>query len=161
MFRLLPEDLRASDADREETVEFLKRHYAEGRLSATELATRVDAAYAAVGLSKLGALTRDLPPLPPARTEARPVGLAQRATRLFAVALAVMGILVIASVIPAELWAMLLLLALPLAMMLLFGLLPLALPVLAMAWLARSLGAGPPSRQLGGGSAPRGRARVG
>lgn len=154
MFRLFQEDIRASDADREETVEVLKRHYAEGRLSSTELSARVDAAYAAVGLLALDALTRDLPPLPPAPTGARPVGFGRRAATLLTVSLVLMGLLAIASAIPPELWAMLLFFGLPIAMMGLFAVLPVALPVLAMALLFRSLGAGrdAPPRRLGRGS---------
>ncbi len=155
MFRLFQEDIRASDADREEAVETLKRHYAEGRLSSTELSTRVDAAYSAVGLLDLDALTRDLPPLPPPPAAARrAAGLGRRAGALIAVSLALIGILLIASAIPPELWAMLLFFGLPLAMMGLFVLLPVVLPVLAMAWLSRSLGGGAqrPPRRLGAGS---------
>ncbi len=155
MFRLFQEDIRASDADREETVELLKGHYAEGRLSSTELSARVDAAYAAVGLLELDALIRDLPDLPPPRTRGRSAGSGRRTARLLTVSLAVMGLLVIASAIPPELWAMLLFFGLPILMIGVFVLLPVALPVLAMAWLSRSLGAGRdvPPRQLGGGSA--------
>ena len=154
MFRLFQEDIRASDADREETVELLKRHYAEGRLSSPELSGRVDAAYAAVGVLDLDALTRDLPPLPPVRAGRRPATYGRRARALVAASLAVMAVVAIASVIPPELWAMLIFFGLPILMMGLFVILPVALPVLAMAWLSRSLGArqeGPP-RRLGSGS---------
>jgi len=156
MFRLFPEeDLRASDADREETVEFLKRHYADGRLNSAELSTRVDAAYAAVGLSELDVLTRDLPPLAPVPTGERPVEPRWRGGRVLAASLALLGFLAIAAALPPELWAMLLFLGLPVVMMLLFGLLPFALPVLAVAWLVRSLAARPVEqpRRLGSGSA--------
>src|SRR5215210_4185805 len=54
-------DLRASDLDRERAVEFLKAHYADGRLLEDELAWRTDAAYRAVRLSELDRLTVDLP----------------------------------------------------------------------------------------------------
>ncbi|MDQ4049920.1 MAG: DUF1707 domain-containing protein [Actinomycetota bacterium] len=153
MFRLFREDIRASDGDREETVELLKRHYAAGRLSSTELSARVDDAYAAVGLLELEALTRDLPHLAPPPTRERPAFPGRLAGALIGVLVAVIGVLAIASAIPAELWAMLLFFGLPIVMMGLFVLLPVALPVLAMAWLARSLGAaeGRP-RQLGRGS---------
>ena len=153
MFRLFQQDIRASDADREETVELLKRHYADGRLSSTELSGRVDAAYAAVGLLDLDALTRDLPPLPPVPAARQPAGYGRRARALAAAALAVMAVVVIASVIPPELWALLIFFGLPILMMGLFVLLPVALPVLAMAWLSRSLGARQDAapRQLGRG----------
>ena len=155
MFRLFQEDIRASDADREETVEILKRHYAEGRLSSSELSGRVDAAYAAVGLLELDALTRDLPPLPPPPSRGRAAaGSARRGGTGLAAALAVVGILVVAAAIPPELWAMLLFFGLPILMVGLFVLLPVALPVLAVAWLSRSLGRahGAQRRQLGSGS---------
>jgi hypothetical protein len=38
--------LRASDADREQFVEALRQHHAEGRLTAEELAERTERAYA-------------------------------------------------------------------------------------------------------------------
>ena len=58
-----PYDVRASDLDRERAVEFLKAHYADGRLQHDELAWRSDAAYRAVALSELDWLTSDLPAL--------------------------------------------------------------------------------------------------
>ncbi len=60
---LLHRDLRASDLDRERAVEFLKAHYAAGRLQHDELGMRTDAAYRAVALSELDWLTADLPAL--------------------------------------------------------------------------------------------------
>lgn len=154
MFRLFQEDVRASDADREEAVEILKRHYAAGRLSSGELSARADAAYAAVGLGELDALMRDLPALPPPPAPAQAPGMARRARTAVVAPLAVLALLVVAAAIPSELWAMLLFFGLPLALMGLFVLLPVALPVLLMAWLARLSGARPdgPSRQLGRGS---------
>ena len=153
MFRLFQEDIRAGDLDREETVEILKRHYADGRLSSEELSSRVDAAYAAVGLLELDALTRDLPPVPPPPAKGRPAG-GRGAAVLLTAALGVIGILVIVSAIPPELWALLIFFGLPLVMVGLFVLLPVALPFLAMAWLSRSLGAAPegPPRKLTRGS---------
>ena len=56
-------DVRASDLDRERAVEFLKAHYAAGRLQHDELASRCDAAYRAVAISELDWLTSDLPAL--------------------------------------------------------------------------------------------------
>ena len=155
MFRLFQEDIRAADADREETVELLKRHYAEGRLTSSELSARVDAAYAAVGMLELEALLRDLPPLVPPSTATRPAAVGRRAGKLLALPLALLGMLLLAAAIPSELWALLLFFGLPLAMMGLFVLLPVALPVLAMAWLSRSLTGGSGDRaprQLGRGS---------
>jgi len=58
--------LRASDADREQFVEALRRHHAEGRLTLEELTERTERAYAARTLGDLDALGGDLPPIRPA-----------------------------------------------------------------------------------------------
>jgi uncharacterized protein DUF1707/uncharacterized protein DUF4190 len=55
-------DLRASDADREATVERLRVAAMEGRLDADELEERLTAAYAARWCSELEGLTRDVTP---------------------------------------------------------------------------------------------------
>jgi hypothetical protein len=55
--------LRASDADREQFVEALRQHHAEGRLTVEELTERTERAYAARTLGDLDALGGDLPPL--------------------------------------------------------------------------------------------------
>jgi Domain of unknown function (DUF1707) len=71
-------DLRASDADREATVDALQRHALAGRLTSEELEERVEQAYAAKLLSELAALQVDLPRLavrphrPPERRRRRP-----------------------------------------------------------------------------------------
>jgi hypothetical protein len=62
--------LRASDADREQFVEALRRHHAEGRLTVEELTEGTEQAYGARTLGDLDALGGDLPPLP--RTAAAP-----------------------------------------------------------------------------------------
>jgi hypothetical protein len=62
-----PPDLRASDAERERVVAFLRDNAAEGRLTADELEERVGRAYAAVTRGQLARLVRDLP-RPPAGT---------------------------------------------------------------------------------------------
>ncbi|WP_037573346.1 DUF1707 SHOCT-like domain-containing protein [Phaeacidiphilus oryzae] len=54
-------ELRASDADRERVVGWLRDAFAEGRLTMDEHAERVDAAYAARTQGELVPLTRDLP----------------------------------------------------------------------------------------------------
>jgi hypothetical protein len=65
--------LRASDADREQFVEALRQHHAEGRLTAEELAERTERADAARTFGDLDALATDLPPLrSPARAPGRP-----------------------------------------------------------------------------------------
>lgn len=57
--------LRASDADREETVALLRLHHSEGRLTIDEFTERMERAYAAKTYGDLAALTADLPPLVP------------------------------------------------------------------------------------------------
>lgn len=56
-------DLRASDADREASVEALQAHALAGRLTSEELEERIEKAYAAKMLSELAALQVDLPRL--------------------------------------------------------------------------------------------------
>jgi len=55
------DDLRASDAEREQLVDRLRDHAAEGRLTTDELEERSAAAYAATTRGQLVALRRDLP----------------------------------------------------------------------------------------------------
>jgi hypothetical protein len=54
-------DIRASDADRERTVEALRDHTAAGRLDLDEFAERAAAVYAARTLNELAQTTADLP----------------------------------------------------------------------------------------------------
>ncbi|PVZ09943.1 DUF1707 SHOCT-like domain-containing protein [Actinomycetospora cinnamomea] len=54
-------DVRASDSERELTVERLQRAVGNGRLSVEEFDQRVAAAYAATTRGELSDLTRDLP----------------------------------------------------------------------------------------------------
>jgi hypothetical protein len=56
-----PRLLRASDADRERTVELLREHHAVGRLTADEFHERLDGAYAAKTRGDLDDLLADLP----------------------------------------------------------------------------------------------------
>jgi uncharacterized membrane protein len=147
MFFFLPEDdLRVSDAERDAAVEFLNRHYAEGRLTEAEHSARIDAAYAARYDSQLEALTDDLPYLPPARLARRGASGLHLGPAAAVGAVAVGGVAA-ASVVPPEAWGMLLGLVLPLVMMLLFTVAPLAIPVLVFVWIARAL-TGPSRRQL-------------
>ena len=53
--------VRASDAEREQTVALLQRSFADGRLTQAELEERVGAAYAAPTRARLRDLTADLP----------------------------------------------------------------------------------------------------
>jgi hypothetical protein len=63
--------VRASNGEREQTVEFLRAHAADGRLTVEEFSDRVDEAYAARTRAELDALVRDLPKHP-AALEASP-----------------------------------------------------------------------------------------
>jgi Domain of unknown function (DUF1707)/Cell wall-active antibiotics response 4TMS YvqF len=60
--------IRASDAEREQTVERLRSHAVDGRLTLEEFAQRIDSAYAARTRAELDELTRDLPATPPQPT---------------------------------------------------------------------------------------------
>jgi hypothetical protein len=53
--------LRASDADRERTVQLLREHHAEGRLDMEEFHDRLNAAYAAKTMGDLDEILADLP----------------------------------------------------------------------------------------------------
>jgi hypothetical protein len=53
--------IRASDSEREHTVELLQRHSVEGRLTLEEFAGRMERAYEARTRDELEQLTRDLP----------------------------------------------------------------------------------------------------
>jgi hypothetical protein len=82
--------LRASDADREETITRLHRAATEGRLDADELEERIASAYAAKHCTQLEALTADVtPPAPrsPAPWSGAPVFIAPvRRTSTLAIA---------------------------------------------------------------------------
>jgi Domain of unknown function (DUF1707) len=60
---MMPGDprLRASDADRERTVELLREHHAVGRISAEEYDERLNKVFAAKTLGELSELLADLP----------------------------------------------------------------------------------------------------
>jgi hypothetical protein len=120
-------DVRASDHDRERAVEFLKAHYADGRLRDDELAWRSDAAYRAVGLAELDRLTADLPALArPPRRRRRP---------LLTAALICALLVALLVVVPPEAWVLMLALLIPLAMVACFVVAPIAIPVLVLAWI--------------------------
>jgi hypothetical protein len=59
--KLARAEMRAADQDRDRTAATLAQALASGRLTSTEHAERLDAAYAAKTLGELAALTRDLP----------------------------------------------------------------------------------------------------
>ena len=127
---ILQRDLRASDGDREQAVALLKAHYADGRLSDSELAWRSHAAYDAVGLGELHRLTADLPAPPRPRPRRRAPVLP-----LAILALALTAWLVI---VPPEVTVALLLIFTVLAMLAVFLLAPLWIPV-ALAFVAYRL----------------------
>jgi len=116
---ILNRDLRASDGDREQAVALLKEHYAEGRLAEHELSWRSDAAYRAVGLRDLRLLTSDLPAAPKPRRRAPVLPLA-----VLALALAAWLVMV-----PPEVTVALLLIFSVLAVLAVFLLAPLWIPV--------------------------------
>lgn len=66
-------DLRASDAERERTVQHLRDHALAGRLTVEELDERCARAYAAVTVSELAELVADLPPPKGAQPVPQPV----------------------------------------------------------------------------------------
>ena len=125
---ILSRDLRASDRDREQAVAQLKTHYAEGRLAEHELSWRSDAAYRAVGLRDLHLLTSDLPG--PPRPRRRPPYVA-----LGSLCLALAAWLV---VVPPEVTLVLLLVFSVLAVLAVFLLAPLWIP-LVLAFVAYRL----------------------
>ena len=116
-------DLRASDLDRERAVEFLKAHYADGRLQDDELAWRSDAAYRAVAISELDWLTSDLPAL------ARPAPRRRRFSPLKAVVLFALFIALVV-ILPPEAWLVLFAIGAMLAFVGFFLIAPIAIPAL-------------------------------
>jgi hypothetical protein len=72
--------IRASDAEREHTVEVLRRHSVDGRLTLEEFVGRIERAYGAATREQLEQLTRDLPDAvaAPATAPARPPKPASR-----------------------------------------------------------------------------------
>jgi len=82
-------ELRASDADREATVDRLRVAAMEGRISSEELEARIQSAYSSQFCSELSRLTEDVtPPPPPAVTVGRPefVQSSTRSVNPFAIA---------------------------------------------------------------------------
>jgi hypothetical protein len=125
---ILHRDLRASDGDREQAVARLKAHYADGRLTDSELSWRSHAAYRAVGLGELQRLTADLPA--PPRPRRRPPVLP-----LAVLALAFAAWLVI---VPPEVTLALVLIFSVLAVLAVFLLAPVWIP-LVLAFVAYRL----------------------
>jgi hypothetical protein len=118
---ILQRDVRASDHDRETAVALLKAHYTDGRLSDEELAWRSHAAYRAEGLHQLARLTSDLPrPLAPRRRRRPPYV----ALGILCIALAAWLVIV-----PPEVTVALVLIFCVLALLAVFLLAPLWIPV--------------------------------
>jgi Domain of unknown function (DUF4190)/Domain of unknown function (DUF1707) len=88
-------DLRASDADREATVERLRVAGMEGRIDSDELEQRIESAYGARWCSELDSLTLDVTP-PTARLAPAPLVFERPARRVNGLA--------IASLVFAVLW---------------------------------------------------------
>jgi hypothetical protein len=104
------DNIRISDADREQVTSRLREHFAEGRLTSEELDERVSATLNAKTFGELRGILADLPepgplgpqPQPvPSRWNARPVYY-RRGPRFFPVALL---ILFAALVLPGPGWA--------------------------------------------------------
>jgi hypothetical protein len=74
--------LRASDAEREEVVVFLRESLAEGRLTIEEFGERLDAAYSAKTHSDFDPLVEDLPGRPYFGTRGGPFDLSVVGTQL-------------------------------------------------------------------------------
>jgi hypothetical protein len=78
-------DLRASDADRAQIIELLRRHHEAGRLTAEELAERTERVNEATTFGDLDVITADLPRLlpplapPTATVQERTPGAARQA----------------------------------------------------------------------------------
>ena len=126
-------DVRASDLDRERAVEFLKAHYAAGRLQHEELALRSDAAYRAVRLSELDWLTGDLPALVGPRQRRSHRGAVVTAVAMFVLFLALLVVL------PSEVWLALFALAAAMGLVAFVVLAPIAIPVLLLAWVVHMI----------------------
>jgi Flp pilus assembly protein TadB len=92
-------NLRISDAERTEVAEALKRHCADGRLDRAEFEARIDRTLRAKTRADLAGLLDDLPPLsagpPPAY---RPGGYPSRGDRSVAWTLAIVALVVVASI---------------------------------------------------------------
>jgi hypothetical protein len=122
-----PYDVRASDLDRERVVEFLKAHYADGRLQHEELAWRTDAAYRAVGLSELDRLTADLP--------ARVAPRRRRPFPLVPTVLLCALVVTLLVVVPPEAWLALFFVAAIVGLVAFLFVAPIAVPMLLLAWI--------------------------
>lgn len=92
--------LRASDAEREQVAERLRRASVEGRLQSDELEERMSAALSAKTYGELDAVVSDLPAPMPARLDRRTTPWMRRPTTLGLVALTLV-VLVVGAVVSA------------------------------------------------------------
>ena len=151
-----PLHLRAADADRERTADFLGRRCAEGRLSPEELSGRLERVYAALTYGELAAVVSDLPGDPPSGDRwRRPRTLTVSAATVCAVLVVGLSVYGLAAALAAAPVATVLVLgglgvlaALTLAMLasLLVAVAPVAAVALGAVWLGRHL-----ERRRGGG----------
>lgn len=83
--------MRAGNADRQQVVDQLAQHMAEGRLTTTEFDERTGIAYAATYLDELAPLLADLPVEAPRQAAPRPVRVrsAPRGVRPWVIVLAI------------------------------------------------------------------------
>jgi Domain of unknown function (DUF1707) len=99
--------LKASDADREQIAERLRKATAEGRLLAEELEERLEATFAARSYGELDAVVADLPGVPVRREERRraPVITPVHVIALFLLAPVVVALMLAVAVIMATLFS--------------------------------------------------------
>ena len=90
--------MRASDADRERTLELLRAHHLEGRLDASEFQERLERSLQAKTLGELRALSVDLPEQDPGQARAEIAGFRRPAAWRLALAATVLAALIVASV---------------------------------------------------------------
>ena len=91
--------LRASDADREQVAERLRKAASEGRLIAEELEQRLEAALTARTYGELDALVSDLPPEQLAPTRPPTLTYLRRPAIALAVALVAVAVLAVVALI--------------------------------------------------------------
>ena len=103
-------NLRASDADREQIAERLRKAAAEGRLLAEELEQRIGAAFSARTYGELDALVDDLPDNRPAPSRPHsvaglsgPVGVIA-ATLVAAILVAIVALVVTGTIVAGGAW---------------------------------------------------------
>ena len=94
-----PSNLRASDADREQIAERLRKATAEGRLLAEELEQRIGAAFSARTYGELDALVADLPDNRPAPSRRHPVARLSGPVGVLAIALVAVAVVALVALV--------------------------------------------------------------